>query len=224
MFRRGLRPAVIRLYDEHEAEHLLEEIRQGDGEPLLILGFDGPQRLVEAEEDLALAICVERSGRDLGRGIGERWERNRFDASWLERGNGEGRMADAIEISGRWSVLPSLYERVTGQLAPRVDALWAHFSHFYPQGGSIYFIVFLSDASPGRLLERYAEVWETVMRATLDEGGSISHHHGIGEARLPWIREELGSGYEVLAAIKRALDPQGTLNVGRFGLPPEGEG
>jgi len=56
------------------------------------------------------------------------------------------------------------------------------------------------------------------MRACLDAGGTISHHHGIGRLRAPWIREELGEWHAVLSAIKRAVDPKGIMNPGVLGL------
>jgi alkyldihydroxyacetonephosphate synthase len=53
------------------------------------------------------------------------------------------------------------------------------------------------------------------MRATLDGGGGISHHHGIGRIRREWLRAELGDGgLSLLRAIKTALDPTGFMNPG----------
>ncbi|HSR26803.1 MAG TPA: FAD-linked oxidase C-terminal domain-containing protein [Candidatus Eisenbacteria bacterium] len=40
----------------------------------------------------------------------------------------------------------------------------------------------------------------------------MSHHHGVGQARAPWIREELGGWWEVWSRVRRALDPGGRLN------------
>jgi alkyldihydroxyacetonephosphate synthase len=56
------------------------------------------------------------------------------------------------------------------------------------------------------------------MRACLDAGGSISHHHGIGRLKAPWLAEELDGWWEVLAAVKRAVDPKGIMNPGVLGL------
>ncbi len=55
-------------------------------------------------------------------------------------------------------------------------------------------------------------------------GGAISHHHGIGLNRARFLRPALGSGFDVLAAVKDALDPRGILNPGKLGLDsPFGE-
>jgi len=62
------------------------------------------------------------------------------------------------------------------------------------------------------------------MDATRRHGGSISHHHGIGLVRGPFLAEALGEGFNVLRAVKDALDPNGVMNPGKLGLPsPFGE-
>ena len=53
----------------------------------------------------------------------------------------------------------------------------------------------------------------------LAAGGALSHHHGVGLNRGRFVAEALGDGFDVLAAVKRALDPNGILNPGKLGLP-----
>ncbi|SUS06569.1 conserved hypothetical protein [uncultured Defluviicoccus sp.] len=218
-FTKDIVPAVIRLYNAAESEHLFERVGQAPaGRSLLILGFDGNRAVVEVVERLVLETCQRHGGQDLGREIGEGWERGRFDAFWLEKGNAGLKVADAIEVSGAWSVLPEMYDRVTAALKPQVDQLWSHFSHCYGQGSSIYFIVFASDQSREAVLAKYHLIWKTVMTEVLAVGGAISHHHGIGMIRAPYIAEEAGSSFELLKAIKDAVDPTGILNPGKLGL------
>jgi alkyldihydroxyacetonephosphate synthase len=62
------------------------------------------------------------------------------------------------------------------------------------------------------------------MHATLSHGGTVSHHHGIGLNRGRHLRPALGPAFDVLVAVKRALDPNGILNPGKLALPsPFGE-
>ena len=62
------------------------------------------------------------------------------------------------------------------------------------------------------------KIWEIAMEAALETGASISHHHGAGLARNPYVDRALGSGAEVLQRVKDALDPTNTLNPGKLGL------
>ena len=52
----------------------------------------------------------------------------------------------------------------------------------------------------------------------LAAGGALSHHHGVGLNRARFVREALGGGFDVLAAVKHALDPNGILNPSKLGL------
>jgi alkyldihydroxyacetonephosphate synthase len=67
----------------------------------------------------------------------------------------------------------------------------------------------------------YLDCWRRVMRATIDGGGGIAHHHGIGRIRREFLKDELGAGgTAALRALKRALDPTGFMNPGA--LIPDG--
>jgi alkyldihydroxyacetonephosphate synthase len=57
-----------------------------------------------------------------------------------------------------------------------------------------------------------------VLGSVRAHGGSISHHHGIGLVRGPYLAEALGPGYAVLESLKKVLDPAGVLNPGKFGF------
>jgi alkyldihydroxyacetonephosphate synthase len=98
-----------------------------------------------------------------------------------------------------------------------------HFSHAYPQGTSLYVILLgrVEDAAAAEA--RLAEIWRTAMEVALREGAAISHHHGVGLARLPYIKQNLGSSMVVLERVKQALDPAGIMCPGKLGLPDRHE-
>jgi alkyldihydroxyacetonephosphate synthase len=63
----------------------------------------------------------------------------------------------------------------------------------------------------------YLTGWEAALRACLEAGGTITHHHGIGLLKAPFLADELGTGgMRVLRAIKKVLDPEGVLNPGKL--------
>ena len=105
------------------------------------------------------------------------------------------------------------------ETAPRPGAhgvVLCHISHSYPDGASLYFTYFFPRALDGEIAQ-----WRAIKKAASDaivaNGGTISHHHGVGEDHLPWIAQEKGAlGIEVLRAIKSTLDPKGILNPGKL--------
>ena len=53
---------------------------------------------------------------------------------------------------------------------------------------------------------------------TLQLKGTLTAEHGIGMAKSPYIRLELGESHEVMKDIKKALDPNNILNPGKIGF------
>ena len=55
------------------------------------------------------------------------------------------------------------------------------------------------------------------MTKTLELGGTITGEHGVGLAKKPWLRQQMGDhSFEVMRQVKRALDPTGLLNPGKI--------
>ena len=211
----GVAAPVTRLYDPTEVARHFPAAATGD--PLLILLHEGDAGVVAAEVAACRARAAARSVPEGDPGLAETWRAHRFEAPSFAALIASGLVFDTIEVAARWSALPALYERVLRDVGavPGVFAVSAHASHAYPSGASLYF-TFGGRAAEG--LDRpaiYARAWSAAMRATLDAGATIAHHHGVGRVRLPWLRRELGdAGADTLAAIQRALDPRGLMNPG----------
>jgi alkyldihydroxyacetonephosphate synthase len=98
----------------------------------------------------------------------------------------------------------------------------AHFSHGYPDGCSIYF-TFVGTAGDAAAAERlYDVIWRDGLEATTRVGGTISHHHGVGLLKAPFMVGEHREAMAIFEAAKAALDPDGILNPGKMGLARRG--
>jgi alkyldihydroxyacetonephosphate synthase len=98
----------------------------------------------------------------------------------------------------------------------------AHWSHFYLEGGSMYLIFVMLEKdteNEPKASNLFKETWAKGLNACIENGGSISHHHGIGIFRGGYMEQELGPGiYDLLKGIKNYLDPNGIMNPGKLGL------
>ena len=55
------------------------------------------------------------------------------------------------------------------------------------------------------------------MDRTLELGGTITGEHGVGLAKKPWLRQQMGdASFDLMSQVKRALDPKGLLNPGKI--------
>ncbi len=216
-FRRSATPAVARLYDEAEARRLFD----ADARALLIALDEGDPCLVDATMTVLAEECA--AGSPFDDAAVAHWLTTRNDVAVLEAAIRAGAVVDTIEVLAPWSELPDLYRRTIDQLQ-RIEGTVvasAHASHLYPESACLYFT--FGGINPGAAdsgwSERfYRQCWDTVMHTTSASHGAISHHHGIGLQRAPYLRMALGRGFSLLEQLKQALDPKGILNPGKLGL------
>lgn len=217
ILRRGATPAVLRLYDHRESKRNFDL----DDRHALVVLDEGDPSIVEATMAVVAEEC--RSGAREDDGLVDRWLSHRNDVSGLETAIRQDIVVDTCEIAAPWSALARIYQQaIEGVKA--VDGTWvvsAHQSHAYSDGACLYF-TFAGQREDGDAF--YRDVWDVVTKVTLDAGGALSHHHGVGLNRGRFMQEALGAGFDVLVALKAALDPAGVLNPGKLGLPsPFGE-
>jgi alkyldihydroxyacetonephosphate synthase len=87
----------------------------------------------------------------------------------------------------------------------------------YPDGASLYTTYVFRLADPDTDLRRWRRLKDAASRAIVDEGGTISHHHGVGTDHLPYLAAEKGAlGLQALADVCRRFDPQGLMNPGKL--------
>ncbi|MDE2181678.1 MAG: FAD-binding oxidoreductase [Alphaproteobacteria bacterium] len=197
---------------------------------LMIAAFEGRRMRARSALHHFSRIAAQYGAVSLGPRIAERWRQTRFQAPYLrdammDRGVG----VDTIETAASWMRLETVYantraalENAIRETAPREGArgvVMCHISHSYSDGASLYFTYVFPRALEGDIAQ-----WKTIKKAAtqaiVDNGGTVSHHHGVGEDHLPWMMQEKGPlGIAALRAIKKAFDPDGILNPGKL-IPP----
>lgn len=213
----GLRPFLVRFYNEQEAKHAM--VDQEFASPVMFLGSRGLEKMAATEFEVLDAMVREHGGRPLGPDPAQAWMDRRFDFSGVEKKLATpGGIAETIEVAHFWSGIEDLYEDLRQALAPLADEVLAHWSHVYTQGTSMYLILYGQLADDAEAVTRLEEIWSTTMEICLNHGAELSHHHGGGLARSPYSRRSLGSAHLVLEKIKAGLDPDGILNPGKLGL------
>lgn len=218
-------PAVLRLYDATESQRS----HGGDGTTCtLIVLDDGEQEIVDA----TLAV-VDRYARTHGAVIApvervDHWLAHRNDTSGLQALTKKGFVIDTMEVAAPWSAMNEVYSNVCRAVLAIDGArsISAHVSHSYLDGACLYFTFVgttstreINPASTDEHEALYLAIWNAAQRAALEAGGNLAHHHGVGLNRGRFMREAMGSAFDVLVAMKQALDPNDLLNPGKLGLP-----
>ena len=207
------RPAVVRIFDEAESERYFPRIGR---KVVTIFISEGETEYTALDARVIRRVSRENGGKSSGEEPANIWLQKRFDIGLGPILMQYGGIVDTVEVSALFKDAARLYRDMVAAMKAVEGTLEVsgHYSHFYREGACLY-ITFAG--VPKDPLRYYQDTWDAAMKATLQNNGSISHHHGIGFWRIQYLEQELGSsGVRLLKSIKSALDPEGILNRGKL--------
>lgn len=182
---------------------------------LMVLGYEGESRRNTGSMDKSMLIAHKNHGHYLGPAPGERWYEDRYKVSFKQSRVFQNRgFVDTIEVSAPWNHIMNVYEAVRNRVSRKV-VLMAHFSHAYRDGCSVYLTFSGLKSDTSRLMDLYQSTdWE-ILQTAVNNGATVSHHHGIGLMKRDFSSLEYQSGEKIFSALKAAIDPQNTMNPGK---------
>jgi alkyldihydroxyacetonephosphate synthase len=213
----GANPAALRLYDQLESgvQFGLPQTN------VLLIADEGAKQMVDAVLTISEEICAALGDKLNGEEIFEKWLDTRYLTGQSAEGfkRSPGFVADTLEMTGCWRDLPAIYDEVVAAInaVPGTLAGSAHQSHAYVDGACLYFSL-RGDVAVENRAEWYRAAWDAANAVLIKYGAALSHHHGVGLLRAPYMKEALGSAFPLLEAVKTALDPDNLLNPGKLGL------
>ncbi|MGC8562837.1 MAG: FAD-binding oxidoreductase [Thermoplasmata archaeon] len=219
-FTSGQMPTISRLSDEDETELSLMGVEDKFLNNLFkryvnfrMNGKKGAMLIAISDRDEEIEF---ESGLSLGSLPAKFWERERYSRPMmynelLKRGI----VAETIETSATWDKLSTLNQSTRKVFFEVTEALnikgllLCHSSHQYVTGSALYFtFIFYSNDHRESALNK---IRDGIMENILAQGGSISHHHGIGSLQSKYLREYKGNLYGVIENMKNYFDPKDSL-------------
>jgi alkyldihydroxyacetonephosphate synthase len=220
-----LQPAVLRLYDEASTASLIKRVLDLDLKgAYLNMIFDGFGDIAGAQMARAMKICAEHGAQDLYSEPAEHWWEHRYDFYYPPLSIALPKMYGTIETVCRFENIERLYyakkEAIEKDFAEWNAHYIAHFSHWFPWGVMVYdrFIIDEPPAEAEAALQLHNRVWTVAARTSLKNGGMLNEHHGIGLKLGRLMREQYGTAWPALDALKQSLDPNGIMNPGKLGF------
>jgi alkyldihydroxyacetonephosphate synthase len=221
----GYKPSVARVYDPGDAGLHFSHFAAPDDCVLLFMA-EGPAAIAQATaagiETLVAGFpeCTKVDSAYI-----ETWFNDLcWDASKITAEDDRIRQTRNVnrttEISADWGSINDIYQAARARIIaeiPDITMMGGHSSHSYINGTNMYFNYFFNVVGVGPEDETtayYLPIIAIICEETLKRGGSIVHHHGMGKARAPWVKQEYGSSFYILETLKTAFDPDDIMNKG----------
>jgi alkyldihydroxyacetonephosphate synthase len=221
----GYKPSVARVYDPGDAGLHFSHFAAEDDCVLLFMAEGAPGIAKATAEGIDAIVAGHPECTKVDSVYIETWFN---DLCWGpdkitaedERIRQTRNVNRTTEISADWSHINDIYQAARTRIIdeiPDITMMGGHSSHSYINGTNMYFNYFFNVVGVGpeeETTKYYLPIISIICEETLKRGGSIVHHHGMGKARAPWVKDEYGSSYYILETLKRAFDPRGTMNKG----------
>ena len=136
----------------------------------------------------------------------------RHDAYWAARGLKPGAEVLSTDVCVPISALAACVT-ATRQDIDRLGLLAPIVGHV---GDGNFHVMPLIEPSDPEERRRVQAFLDRLVERALSCGGTCTGEHGIGQGKINYLAAEHGPGVEVMAAIKKALDPLNILNPGKI--------
>ncbi|MET0805593.1 MAG: FAD-binding oxidoreductase, partial [Lacisediminihabitans sp.] len=190
---------------------------------LSFIGFEGGEAHAKRQKALVDAIVKKHNGMGVGKGPGVLYDQKKFDTPYLRDFLLDmGAAGDVSETAAPWSKLAAVHDGAYAAAQGAFDKLgkvgWimSHLSHSYHSGACLYF-TFAFKFGEGDPIAEYDVVKSAIQQSFIDNGGTISHHHGVGLEHSPWLEEDISTqGVDLVTGLFASADPAGTFNPGKI--------
>lgn len=195
---------------------------------LSFIGFEGTKSGTKFSKSIVDRIVKKHGGMGVGTGPGVLYDQKKFDTPYLRDFLLDfGAVGDVSETAAPWSKLQQVYDNTIKAAEDAYASVgikgWimAHMSHSYHSGACLYFT--FAFVGKNDMLAEYDVVKTAIQQAFVDNGGTLSHHHGVGVEHSPWMEQDISAqGVQVMSGLFAATDPANNLNPGKIlGAAPE---
>ncbi|XP_003384906.1 PREDICTED: alkyldihydroxyacetonephosphate synthase, peroxisomal-like [Amphimedon queenslandica] len=181
--------------------------------------MEGTPEEVKLQEKRLIDIASKYNGLSGGEENGRRGYMMTFVIAYIrDMAFDYGYLSESFETSIPWSRVVDMCRNVKERISQlctdngiiRPPLISCRVTQVYDEGACVYFYLAFSYLEVGM---DPVKLFHTIESSARDEvlanGGSLSHHHGVGKIRKKWIKDTLTpTGIDMLYAVKRQVDPQ----------------
>ena len=186
--------------------------------------FEGSREEVEAQERAVYRLAARHRGLRAGASNGERGYQLTFAIAYIRDFMMDHHvLGESFETAVGWSdalslaanVRQRLWQEHTKRGLPGRPFVSFRVTQLYDTGVCLYFYFAFHSKGVAGASEVYAELERAARDEILLSGGSLSHHHGVGKLRQPFLPRVLSpTALAWRARLKRAVDPDNLFGCG----------
>jgi alkyldihydroxyacetonephosphate synthase len=181
------------------------------------LVFEGRQDEVQEQQRRLQQLARRFGGRPGGSANGRRGYQLTYGIAYIRDFIlNHWLLAESFETSVPWSQVLPLIEAVkkritaeyTARSLPGKPFITARVTQIYPTGACIYFYFAFYYKGVSNPSETYHAIEEAARDEILKQGGSLSHHHGVGHLRTDFLPKIMTpASLTTRETLRRAIDP-----------------
>ncbi|MBT7900747.1 MAG: oxidase, partial [Candidatus Marinimicrobia bacterium] len=131
-------------------------------------------------------------------------------------------IGETMETSVPWSNIQKVCDEATKTLydlhekhsIPGIPYMSYRIPQIYHTGVAIYFMfgLYIKGIDNAEIL--FGEIEHKIRQSIMDNGGSISHHHGVGKLRKDFMKDTLSdSSIDMIKNVKDSIDPNNIFGI-----------
>jgi len=196
-------------------------VNQADGRdmplvPHLFMEFHGTEAGVAEQAETVRGIVDEFGGSafdwSTDQSVRAKLWHARHNAYYSIKALRPGCRAVTTDVCVPISALAQAVQETTADIAasPLMGPILGHVGD-----GNFHAALLIEEGNAAELAEA-KRLSHLMAQRALRLGGTVTGEHGVGMGKMQYLADEHGDGWQVMAAIKAALDPQNILNPGKM--------
>uniref|UniRef100_A0A803T703 Alkylglycerone-phosphate synthase n=1 Tax=Anolis carolinensis TaxID=28377 RepID=A0A803T703_ANOCA len=188
--------------------------------------FEGDREKVLQHEKQVYDIAAKFGGLAAGEDNGQRGYMLTFVIAYIrDMGLDYYIIGESFETSVPWDRVLDLCRNVKERIARECKEKGVQFPPFsacrvtqtYDAGACVYFYLGFNYRGLSDPMRVYEEIEMAAREEILANGGSLSHHHGVGKLRKHWLKESVSDvGFGMLKSVKQFVDPNNIFGNGNL--------
>jgi alkyldihydroxyacetonephosphate synthase len=200
------------------------------------IAFEGTSEEVKLQEKCIRQLASTYGGILAGSNVGKAGYALTFAIAYLrDFALNYNILGESFETFVPWSKLSQvccktkqrIYMEHRSRALPGAPFVCCRITQLYDDGACVYFYFCMDISGVANPSSIFAEIEHSARQEILIQGGTLSHHHGLGKRTGTLTRQIHSSGYvQALISVKAAIDPKNTFGArnGVFSMTDLSEG